>query len=171
MKRFQVLQRLVNEHGWTRGAEIGVFEGRTFFHLLGNCPGLHLVGVDSWAGDTEPRQQDRELGTSSYKSQDDMSRNAAMVKRSAVGYPRATVLHMTSQEAAKTFEDGAFDFVFIDADHSTEAVLADVLAWRPKVREGGWILGHDQQWPSVQRALKQLFPQWSVHDDNVWSVP
>ena len=39
--------------------------------------------------------------------------------------------------------DGFFDFVFIDANHSYEAVREDVAAWAPKVRSGGIVSGHD----------------------------
>src|SRR5581483_6669475 len=35
------------------------------------------------------------------------------------------------------------DLLFIDADHSYEAVLRDVDDWSPFVRAGGWIALHD----------------------------
>jgi hypothetical protein len=47
--------------------------------------------------------------------------------------------------------------IFIDADHSYESVLADILAWRPKARK--LICGHDYKktWPGVQRAVQEVF--------------
>jgi predicted O-methyltransferase YrrM len=86
-------------------------------------------------------------------------------------YANAILYHDDSLAVAKTIPDRSLDFVFIDAEHTTEAVLSDVQAWRDKVRPGGLILGHDEQWPSVQRALKSLFAKWTKHDDNVWSHP
>jgi hypothetical protein len=37
-RRMEVLAALIAEHGWTKGAEIGVWKGATFFHLLDHCP-------------------------------------------------------------------------------------------------------------------------------------
>ncbi len=50
---------------------------------------------------------------------------------------------MESLVAAQFVADGAFDLVFIDGDHSYEAVKADVAAWTPKLRDGGILCGHD----------------------------
>lgn len=170
-RRFQVLEQLVKQHGWTVGAEIGLFKGATFFHLLDTCPDLQLIGVDLWYASETPHKKDMNAGRSTWHSPDEMAALADRVIARAQGYPRATVYVSDSVEAAAEVEDGSLDFVFVDADHSTEGVLRDVRAWAPKVREGGWILGHDEQWPSVQRALHELFPKWTVHGDNVWSVP
>ena len=40
---------------------------------------------------------------------------------------------------------GSIDFLFIDADHSYEAVKADWDGWFPKVRKGGYIALHDSK--------------------------
>jgi hypothetical protein len=56
---------------------------------------------------------------------------------------RAKFVHGRSPEAAKQFPDKMFDFVFIDADHSFEAVTLDIAAWRPKIKDGGLLCGHD----------------------------
>ena len=44
----------------------------------------------------------------------------------------------------RTF-DLSIDFLFIDADHSYEAVKADWNGWSPKVRKGGYIALHDSK--------------------------
>jgi len=48
-----------------------------------------------------------------------------------------------SAEFARELDDECLDAVYIDADHSHAAVLADLAAWAPKVRRGGVISGHD----------------------------
>lgn len=70
---------------------------------------------------------------------------------------------MTSLDAAQMyFERGEqFDLVFIDAEHSYEATSADIRAWAPLVRAGGWISGHDygSEWfPKfgVKRAVDEF---------------
>ena len=60
----------------------------------------------------------------------------------------------SSVEAAPELEDGSLDFVFIDANHSYDAVKNDIIAWAPKVRSGGVLCGHDyNSFPGVQKAV------------------
>lgn len=70
----------------------------------------------------------------------------------------ATVWEMDSVEAAKRFDDGAINAVFIDGDHAYKAVRADVLAWLPKVGRGGIIAGHDYDYPDVRNAVHEFIP-------------
>ena len=67
------------------------------------------------------------------------------------------VHQMESTEAAKLFEPGTVDFVFIDAQHTEEAVNADIVAWWPVVKPGGLLAGHDYGYESVERAVKKFF--------------
>lgn len=71
-------------------------------------------------------------------------------------------IKMNSEDAAKMYEDQSIDFVFIDADHSYEAVKKDIMLWWPKVKKGGIISGHDEYFPDVKRAVTNIFDQYSV---------
>ena len=37
----------------------------------------------------------------------------------------------------------SLDFVYVDANHSYQGALEDMLAWFPKIRPGGLFAGHD----------------------------
>ena len=52
-------------------------------------------------------------------------------------------VRMDSILAAATYADKSLDFVFIDGAHNYESVKADIQAWLPKVKIGGFIGGHD----------------------------
>lgn len=58
-------------------------------------------------------------------------------------YAHVTVLREPSPQAAAHVEDGSLDLVYIDAMHTQKECEADIRAWLPKVRQGGWIAGHD----------------------------
>lgn len=166
--RFEFLASLIREHGLKRGAELGLWKGKTFFYLLSHCPDLFLVGVDQWAYRPE---RAKIPGGQTYREWN-MKGLEKTVREGAKKYgERARILKMDTAEAAQSFEDQSFDFVFIDGDHSTQGVTRDIQAWLPKIREGGYITGHDISWPSVKKAVDELLPGYRVsgtHSDAVW---
>lgn len=69
-------------------------------------------------------------------------------------------IRMPSLEAAQNYPDNSLDFVFIDASHEYEDVIADLAAWYPKVKIGGVLAGHDYPtWEGVTRAVNDFFDQ------------
>lgn len=50
---------------------------------------------------------------------------------------------MTTKDAASTFPDQYFDWIYIDAGHQYEDILQDLLLYRDKVKDSGFVLGHD----------------------------
>ena len=72
-----------------------------------------------------------------------------------------------SWDLAALYPDESLDFVFLDADHAYESVSRDIDAWRPKVKRGGLLAGHDYiHWPSppfgVVRAVNERFKRFDV---------
>jgi len=78
-------------------------------------------------------------------------------------------MRMPSVTAARLFADESVDFVFIDADHSSEAVRADITAWWPKIKAGGTLAGHDWcTYGSVQAAVVSACGRDFTVEGNCW---
>jgi hypothetical protein len=79
----------------------------------------------------------------------------------------ASLIVSSSVSAARLFSDASLDWVHLDARHDYISMKEDILAWRPKVRSGGWLSGDDYdpiKWPGVVQAVSELLP-----DAQPWS--
>lgn len=66
-------------------------------------------------------------------------------------------IQLDSLSASQLYEDHSLDFVWIDADHSYAAVMADLQAWSKKMKPGGTLAGHDYNRKDVARAVTEFF--------------
>ena len=69
-------------------------------------------------------------------------------------YPNIVKVKLPSVQAAQQYADHSLDFVYIDADHSYASVVEDINAWKNKVKQGGFIAGHDSYMPEVLQAVR-----------------
>ncbi len=168
-KAYGVFDRIVQLRGFRTGVEVGVAFGGHIEALL-NIPTIEKVyGVD-------PYQQ---TGTSSSLglSQSEMDTLYLFVlNRLAPFGDRYQPVRKSSVEASSIIPQ-EIDFVYIDADHSYQEVMADLCAWFPKVREGGIIGGHDYSHPDlpgVKKAVDRFFSRFAqrVHSlgEYVWWI-
>lgn len=149
----QTFVQLVQQHGWTRGVELGVDKGILFRMLLEGVPNLRLTGVDLF-----PNRE----------------RSRRAFEAASAHADRADLLVMSTNDAARVVPDGSLDFVFIDAGHNYPEVREDIMRWAPKVREGGWVGGHDyhaRKFPGVVRAVKEHFCPSKGEDSQVMLYP
>lgn len=161
-----VIIDLVKQHGWTKGAEIGVLRGKTLFSVLDACPDLSMIGVDQWL-----KLPLREDDCAETYQQFDMAGLERDVTRRAKGYgSRCTILKGDTVAMAKRVERGSLDFIFLDADHTEAGLRRDVKAWASKVRRGGMILGHDVHWPTVRTVIDEKYPGWTDYGEAVWGI-
>jgi predicted O-methyltransferase YrrM len=72
-----------------------------------------------------------------------------------------------SSDAASFYKDNSLDFVFIDASHEYEHVKKDIIKWKPKIKLGGIIAGHDFTpyigEKGVFEAVLEEFDEWHIH--------
>jgi len=81
-----------------------------------------------------------------------------------------TTLIMPSEQAAQHFADGSLDFVFIDASHDYQSVVKDIRAWKPKVRKGGMLAGHDIHHQPVRDAVTAVLGNFDEYPGTVWGI-
>lgn len=159
---------------WT-GTEVGVGWGWNSAALLINCPNLQLNMVDFyWKFPPEhPYHHANDFVGDSPQSFLDQMRAHALGITDWAG-DRRRIYRMTSPEAALRISDGSQDFVFIDADHTYESVLYDLIAWYPKVREGGLFFGHDYGLWDVKPAVDDFAAGMALtvktHNFGIWSI-
>jgi len=171
--RSRLLVEWIDEHEWTRGAELGVFRGDNLLHMLRSCPPLEMVGVDVWEPlDSRPICP----GGRSYGEWPLAQFHHTLCQTIvADGFgDRARLMRMPTTDAAAWFPNGHFDFVFIDADHTAEGFTGDLFAWAPKVKADGWLIGHDynrRNFPGVVRVVDTVLPSRTIHEDHVWACP
>jgi predicted O-methyltransferase YrrM len=108
--------------------ELGCYEGKTTAHLARNSNGI-VYTIDPF-----PRGR---LGFS-------YGERIAKTYCRRQGRSNVRFLKGLSYDHVSAFRE-AIDFIFIDADHSFEAITRDWEDWYPKVKSGGIIALHDSR--------------------------
>lgn len=74
-----------------------------------------------------------------------------------------------SYNVVNSFEDGYFDFIYIDAAHDYKNVKRDIELCYPKLNDYGIIAGHDyhEKWPSVIKAVNETL---GTPDQTYWDT-
>jgi len=156
MKLWVPLINLIKEEGLKKVAEIGVHKGATVRNILNSCSDI----LDEyWAIDPYvPYEQMKADWDELYKN----------ICSDMIKYQKLKAMRLTSAEAARLFPEQYFDLVFIDADHSYDAIKEDIYLWKPLIRKGGILAGHDYKkggkfpfW-GVQVAVDEIFAQEEI---------
>ena len=172
--RVREVLRRVAQLPHPRVVEVGVWRGDMSAALLRGNIELQLLMVDPWE-DPLTQPPIRKIGR--QPTQDELYRRAVNV--TAWAAERREVLQMRSVDAAALMavQSRRFDLVFIDGDHSYEAVRADIAAWAPLLEPGGWLGGHDYYdagTPGVRMAVDEAVREhgWKLErgQDATWWV-
>jgi hypothetical protein len=136
------------------GAEIGVAEGNFSAAILEAAAPTELHLIDPWS---HLEAGSDLLGANTLLAQvGEAGGHGAAVPRNLAGDrlygsveqrfaadPRVRLHRQYSYRAAAGFEDGLFDFVYIDGNHHYEFVLRDLEDYAAKLKPGGLLFGHD----------------------------
>lgn len=159
MKNISLKDAIIIEVGsWKGGSSIALAKG-----IQKYCPSATLYCVDMFSGAYYAKTPGLEEGA---------KRNILKVFESNMKkYPHKTLV-MDSLSAAKLFFDDTVSFVFIDADHSYEAVKADIHTWLPKLKKGCVMCGHDytKKEYGVKKAVKEVFGKCNLPARSIWEI-
>src|SRR5574343_307255 len=142
------------EMGFRTGVEVGVMYGDSAEMWCQTNPYLHLTCVDPFGKYTKLGRRHSQEATFEGTSARLAPYNVTMLKKKSL-------------EAVDSFPDASLDFVHIDADHSFDMCVVDLIVWVPKVRPGGLILVHDYAsltWHGVTEAVNAYLFAHGIRD-------
>ena len=118
--------------------QLGVFTGDASLWMLQNIPNIKLTDVDTWQGSDEEQHKTMDFDDV-YKTYLDKiveHKNKVIIRRST------TKSYLLKESNTSEI----FDFIYIDADHTTVGVLLDAeLSW-PLLKAGGIMAFDDYIW-------------------------
>lgn len=121
--------------------EVGCWKGRTTLCLClaSKEENLNIYCVDTFLGSAE-HQEELKGATTLNEFIDNIS---------SFGFlDRIIIQQGYSIEISKLHKDLSIDVVFIDASHDYENVKNDIETWYPKLKVGGYMIGHDYPDPN-----------------------
>lgn len=132
--------------------EIGVFEGLTSRYICENLlnPGGRMIAVDPLTDEYLPGHEDNAMFVGQFER----------FTRNTRGYP-VELMRMKSIEAFPLLHDYRFDFIYVDGDHTRDAVYMDAVNAFKICKVGGYILFDDYEWRTetkegIDRFLNSL---------------
>jgi len=138
--RNTLMKELCNRIVSPRVLEIGIFKGEFLDYIVNNCNISSIDGVDLFHGETCSGDADGNNLVyynldKSYEELSDKYKNSSTVK----------LIQSDSSSYLKTVDDEYYDIIYIDGDHSYEGVKKDLNASFQKIKNGGYIAGHDYE--------------------------
>ena len=141
--------------GFKHGAEIGVNRGKHSYAMCQIIPDLNLICVDPWQA---------------YAKRSNAAKQEACyqeTKKKLAPY-NVKFIKDFSLNAAVIIPDRSLDFVYIDANHTFDGCISDLIAWAPKVKIGGIISGHDYMHHHTFGIIEAVNAYTRAHNINAW---
>lgn len=139
------LAELCNEAGLKTALEVGTHQGVFADELLSVLSAdAMLYCVDSWEHD--PVFPELKIYAPCFIEQAlgrQFDEAVARLVLTTKYKDRVNIIKATSFEASKRFVNESLGMVYIDGEHTIEAVVNDISNWWPKVTPGGILAGHD----------------------------
>ena len=156
----------INMHGDNLiGAEIGVWQAENLCVMADNCYSIkHIYGIDNWLPHTQCD------GRVVDQKQIEMQKFIAYHNVNwCNSKEKITLIDSNSQAAADQFDDGYFDFIFLDIAETYDQAIYHMNIWDSKVKDGGLIIGHDWYQEPIRNAVLEFYNNKKISSyDNTW---
>ena len=145
-------------------AEIGVFAGDFSEWMLKHLKPKKLYGVDPYTSTIGVMGSGNQDGFGMEYFELELLRG--FVHNRLEQFPAFEQRREFSHIFFEKLQDGSLDAVYIDGDHSYDAVRGDLENARHAVKEGGWIFGHDYDLhpekgnPEITHAVKPVVEEF-----------
>lgn len=168
----QYLELLENTPEGGIFVELGAYKGKsTSFivtEMVNKNRNVNFYTVDTFQGDsgsTDKQEVEAYTKVNVSKMYEEFKQNTKHLEG------KFTTMVNYSHEAAEYFLNDTVDICFLDAGHSYEAVLKDIKAWLPKMKNGGIMSGHDYNaWKGVGEAVRELLGTPNKVENDCWFV-
>ena len=132
-------------------AEVGVANGASALYL---CHELYKLGK------TFKLYMVDDMDYGKYEQMKSIYQNII-----ATGFGEETeVIPYPSLVAADKFNDGYFDFVFLDSSHTYPETKFEILKWYPKVKDEAILAGHDYNQVEVNMSVEEVVPTYFTRE-------
>ena len=162
----------------SRFVEVGTYLGRSLCSLgevvERSGKNIEVIGVDTCRGSGPEGLSGKDYHADAVN--DGGGTFAGLLHKNVLdcGFgEKITLIISDSISAARLFSDASLDWVHLDARHDYASVKADIEAWLPKVKAGGWLSGDDydeQKWPEVVKAVSDLLPAAKLWSNQQWRL-
>lgn len=150
------LYKLFAELGYKVGCEIGLEKGKNAQTMFECIPNLKLYGVDAYK--QHPQASYAHVATIRHWDEHYLAGAKKQAQKRMRG-KNAIIIEKFSEIAIQDIPDNSLDFVYIDADHSYDFVMQDMILWGRKVRKGGMVSGHDYYYDKKESARRAKVTQ------------
>lgn len=142
--------------------EVGCYRGEASVMFAAAAATVYCV--DPWRDYTE-------LNPEGAFEMTGLARAEADFDNAVRGWPNIIKWKMTSADAVRQFLVNELDCVYLDGDHGREAVAADIMRWRTRIKKGGILSGHDYGRKSgVTAAVRELLGEpEAMYEDSTWA--
>lgn len=140
--------------------EVGVWLGRSITMMAQELKAVgkkvKIYAVDHFKGESNQKEHEATVKFCGGNLRAKFEEN---IKRCGVD-DMIEIIDGDSAESAAKIADKSLAFCFIDAAHDYESVKRDIAAWKPKIKPGCALAGHDLQWEEVEKAVKESFEKY-----------
>lgn len=139
--------------------EIGVFGGVSILNIAEHCKtnNTKIIGIDPWELTIPNDDNGKKLSTYRFREENliDARTNLEMIC-TKLRYDHISLIKDFSHRAVNSFSDLSIDLLYIDGEHTYNAVKMDLDLWYPKMKHKATIWGDDWHIPGVRQAVNEF---------------